>query len=200
MILHSFVSQSFILHSLVPLHYYEKWLTYFINVFQYGCIPSFAYSFIWNNTSFISDYVQTLWVVYIPKYHYSAITSPQNILFTCNRNRRSSVTPKVGTEFPSPCVCFTFSRTNMGSILVHFFEWSCIILSWIEDNSKLTWMQNLFDSFTYPFSVFSIYFLVKSSIISYCLTCNSCSCFKIDGKSLYGNSLLKCSVKVLKIK
>ena len=148
-------------------------ITSLVSVFQFGCILSFVYSSISNNTNFISDYVQTLRIVYIPKYYYSAKTSPNNILFTCNQNSRSSVTLIL--------VLFHSLQKDSGIILLHFFS------------------AELYHS-KYPCSVFSVYFFEKGSIISYCLTCNSCSCFKIDGKSLYGNSLLKCSVKFLKIK
>ena len=114
----------FCIHSLVPSDQYEKWLTSLVNVFQYEWIMSFAYSSIWNNTSSISAYVQTLRVtlVYVPKYHYSAITNPHNILFTCNRNSRSFVTLTVGIEFLSPWVCFTFRRTNLRSFWSTFLS------------------------------------------------------------------------------
>ena len=52
---------------------------------------------------FISNYVQTLRIDYIPFFRNDHST---NIQFTCNRNSRSSVTLTVGLEFPSPWISF----------------------------------------------------------------------------------------------
>ena len=141
----------------------------------------FVCSSIWNNTNFISYYVKTLRIGYILKYHYSAMTSPHNTLFICNRNSRSSAALTVGIEFSSPWFCFTLCRT-LGNHSAPLFGRICVIVSCI-DRSKLLWIQTLSDSLTYLCSVFYLYFLVKGSITKYCLTYNSCSCFKIDSKS-----------------
>lgn len=115
-----------------------------------------------------------------------------NLLFTSNRNSRSSVTLTVVAEFPSFCFCFILCRKILGSFCSFFSEWSCMILNCIKDNNNLVWIKRLSDSPTYLCSAFSLYFLVKGFITSCSLTCNNYSCFNIDSKSLQRNSLLNC--------
>ena len=113
------------------------------------------------------------WIVYILKCHSFAMTSPRTILFMCNNwNGRSSIMLTGGIELPLHWFWFTLSRMILGSFISTF--WAELYHSKLFRN--LVWMQSLSSSPTNHCSVFSVYFLVKGSIISYFLTCNSCCC------------------------
>ena len=129
---------------------------------------------------FISDYIQTLWIGYIPKFHYFTMTSRHNIwnlLFTCKRSSWVFLNTKVLNLLHLGSVWLFAERFwdhSAPLFWAELYRCGCIV-----DISKLVWIQSHPTLLHIPFQYFPFTFWWSVPLLAIVLFATAVSALRL---------------------